>query len=190
MAWHLRHPRPLRRHPQMLRHAPRRSMSSKWHCGTLGRLQRHLTHHPRRRHLRGQRRPSRPPRRVPRRHLLPARTPCFAGSSGRFCRPVLAARTERRPWVSSRSSSSPCPTALTPAPRPCSCSCPHPERLFLARPLYLLATCAPRPALEGAPRGGEGKVQNGLNVPPCVGPRGDAHLGSSVGTVPTSGTHH
>ena len=48
----------------------------------------------------------------------------------------------------------------------------------------------PRPALEGAPRGGEGKVQNGPDAPRCVGPRGDAHLGSYLGTVLTSGAHH
>eukprot|EP00964_Phaeocystis_antarctica_P042994 scaffold24650_cov82-Phaeocystis_antarctica.AAC.2 len=48
----------------------------------------------------------------------------------------------------------------------------------------------PRPALEGALRGGEGKVQNGPNGPRCVGPREDAHLGSYLGTVPSSGAHN
>ena len=43
-----------------------------------------------------------------------------------------------------------------------------------------------RPALEGAPRDEEGKVQVGPYLPRCVGLRGVAHLGAYLGTVPTS----
>ena len=42
----------------------------------------------------------------------------------------------------------------------------------------------PRPALEGAPRGGEGQVQGGIDAAPRQWPRGHSRLGSRLGTVP------
>ena len=47
-----------------------------------------------------------------------------------------------------------------------------------------------RPALEGAPRGGEGQVHGGNDAAPRQWPRGFSRLGSRLGTVPASSAHH
>eukprot|EP00964_Phaeocystis_antarctica_P121533 scaffold85187_cov45-Phaeocystis_antarctica.AAC.2 len=71
---------------------------------------------------------------------------------------------------------------------------PHPD-LSLLNPFSLAhrprPLPCPRPALDGAPRGGEGQVQGGIDEDPHQWPRGGARLGSRLlGTVPASSAHH
>eukprot|EP00964_Phaeocystis_antarctica_P070620 scaffold43012_cov49-Phaeocystis_antarctica.AAC.11 len=81
---------------------------------------------------------------------------------------------------------------MSPSPYIASCfplNLSHPEPLFPdpppPRPLP-----RPRPKLEGAFRGGEGQVQNGIDAAPSQWPRGYSRLGSGLGTVPAFSAHH
>ena len=79
---------------------------------------------------------------------------------------------------------------LPPVPRPICPSLPLPHTLTsLLSPSSLTLPPrplpCPRPALEGAPRGGEGQIQGGIDEAPRQWPRGYARLGN----VPASGTN-
>ena len=79
---------------------------------------------------------------------------------------------------------------MPPVPRPICPSLPLPHTLTsLLSPSSLTLPPrplpCPRPALEGAPRGGEGQIQGGIDEAPRQWPRGYACLGN----VPASGTN-
>ena len=210
VAWHFRHPF-LRRHP---RHAPRRQIISKRH-GSRGPFPQDSPRHSRRLPPRGQHRPVQPPRRVPS-GPSQALTTSSAKSNGRSCRPKRTTKTERSSWVSSRPNPRSSPVALvlilalvltprSPNPAtlalvlvlaessflhlPCPCPCLSPSSP-LSLPLPSLP--CPRPALESALQGGEGRVRSGIDAAPLQWPRRASRLGSRLGTVlaASSDYHH
>ena len=164
-----------------------------------------------RRRVKDQLSPSRFLRRVPRGRLR-APSWSFARSSGRSCRSKRVTETERSSWVCSRPS--PCGPSLSPGPGPS----PSPKALPVLLPrgrrlgrrggvaalclvTYRPSLCpspfflslplpCPRPAMEGAPRGGEGQVQGGIDEAPRQWPRGYARLGFRLGSGPAFSAQH